>query len=160
MTEVTLLEFRGTLAECELIAGWRNDNAAAFPKQDKWTGVSQFAWYNEVYSRDPSLNLYWVCVDYTKIGTVGMRIKGGVGEMMWMILGNKNLKRGGYMRQGMRKLMEAYGLGYYFGLVMPDNKAGLQFQIDNGFSVVGERDGMLYIERYFDGTWPERSRDK
>jgi hypothetical protein len=154
VNEVTLREFRGTLAECELIAGWRNRDSAAFPKQDKWTGTSQWAWYNEVYVRDPSLNLYFVCLDLVPIGTVGMRIRNGAGEMMWMMLGNKNLKRGGYMRQGMRKLMEAYGLQYYWGLVMPDNKAGLQFQIDNGFEVVGEMDGMLYIELDFDGTWP------
>lgn len=158
MTEVTLREFRGTLAECEIIAGWRNREAKAFPKQDKWTGHSQWAWYNEVYVRDPSLNLYFVCVDYVVIGTVGMRIQNGTGEMMWMILGLKRYARKGYMRQGMRMLMEAYGLNYYWGLVMPTNKAGLQFQLDNGFTVCDERNGMTYIELDFDGTWPEDSK--
>ena len=89
-----------------------------------------------------------------------MSIKNGMFEMMWMILGDKSYARGGYMRRGMRMLMEAYGPGYYWGRVMPDNKAGLQFQLDNGFSVddaMIDPDGMTYIYRYFDGTWPEEN---
>lgn len=156
MSKVTLREFRGTLFECELLVEWRNREAAAFPEQDKWTEAGQFAWYHEVYVCDPSLSLYFVCVDNVRIGTVGMRIKGGKGEMMWMILGNKSMARGGYMRQGMRMLIEAFGLDFYWGRVMPANKAGLQFQLDNGFKVVGQMDGMLLIHRHFDGTWPER----
>lgn len=161
MLEVTLREFSGDQMDCETIAKWRNDNASAFPDQEPWTVAGQQQWYRDVYRHDPSLNLYFVCVNAAGvsakllIGTVGMRIKNGDGEMMWMILGNKDYARGGYMRQGMRKLMEAYGLDYYWGRVMPDNVAGLKFQLDNGFQVISTcDDGMLLIARDFDGTWP------
>jgi RimJ/RimL family protein N-acetyltransferase len=156
MTEVTLREVSGSWWDAQLISSWRNANSAAFPEQEPWDARGQQAWYNDVYRDDPSLNLYFVLVDGMKIGTVGMRIKGGQGEIMWLVLGNKDYAREGYMKQGMRKLMEAYGLEYYWGQVMPDNEAGLKFHKANGFSVLGEKDGMLYIDRDFDGTWPER----
>lgn len=164
MLEVTLREFSGDLMDCETLVQWRNENSSAFPDQEPWTVGGQQSWYRDIYIRDPSLNLYFVGVNLPGqsakclIGTVGMRIKDGVGEMMWMILGNKNYARGGYMRRGMRMLMEAYGLSYYWGRVMPDNIAGLKFQLDNGFQVISTcDDGMLLIARHFDGTWPERS---
>lgn len=157
MTEITLREITSDWADAKLIAAWRNDpyTACAFPEQSKWTISGQQRWYYNVYRHDPSLNMYFVCLHDRPIGTVGMSIKDGTFEMMWMMLGDKTLKRGGYMRQGMRKLMEAYGPGHYWGRVMPDNTAGLRFQLDNGFTVTGEQDKMLLIERDFDGTWPE-----
>ena len=154
MTEVTLREVTGCQLDASRIARWRHENAQAFPPQDPWTMEGQQRWYYQVYAKDPSLNLYFVCVDDQPIGTVGMRIENGEGEMMWMILGNKKYARKGYMRQGMRKLMEAYGLTYYWGRVMPDNIAGVKFQLANGFRTVGMIDGMIFIERYFDGIWP------
>jgi RimJ/RimL family protein N-acetyltransferase len=166
--EVTLKEFRGTLAECELISGWRNnpDNSRWFPKQDAWTGTSCWAWYNEVYVRDPSQNLYWVLRDLTPIGTVGMTIRNGSGELERMMLGDKNLARGGYMRQGMRQLMSAYGMNHYWLRVMPDNEATIRFHQRNGFTklttpggkyenVLGEVDEYLVMSRSYDGYWPE-----
>jgi RimJ/RimL family protein N-acetyltransferase len=155
--EITLREFAGTWADCALVAAWRNDpdTAAAFPPGPLWTTKSEHAWYHGVYLPDPSLNFYFVCLDGKPIGTVGMRISGGKFEMMWMMLGDKSLARSGYMRQGMRKLMEAYGPGRYWGRVLPGNEAGLRFQIANGFEVTDKRDGFLVITRYFDGTWPE-----
>jgi hypothetical protein len=156
-SEVTLREFNGSYEDCLLVVTWRNEpeNARAFPEQEPWTVSGQQAWYNDVYRHDPSLNLYFVCLDDVPIGTVGMSIKDGKGEMMWMILGDKRLARGGYMRQGMRKLLEAYGLAFYWGRVIPDNKAGLRFQLDNGFKVTGTVGELLLITRDFDGTWPD-----
>lgn len=155
MTEITLR--KANWSDVHAIVKWRNDpdTALGFPPQEPWTVESQLTWLHEVHACDPSLNLYMILLDGRRIGTVGMRIKDGTFEMMWMMLGDKTLKRGGYMRQGMRKLMEAYGPGHYWGRVMPDNVAGLKFQLDNGFTVTGEQDKMLLIERDFDGTWPE-----
>lgn len=159
MTEVILREVTGDWDDADLIVSWRNDpdTARAFPPQEPWTLEGQQNWYHDVYLRDPSLNLYFVELDGWPIGTVGMKVKDGTFEMMWMMLGEKGYARLGYMRQGMRKLMEAYGPGHYWGRVMPDNGAGLRFQVSNGFSIVGAKDGMILISRDFDGTWPEAS---
>lgn len=151
---VSLYEFTGSEAECETIVEWRNAASYAFPDQEPWTVPGQIDWYDTVYLTDPSLNLYWVCLDNRPIGTVGMRIKNGF-EMMWMVLGDTQHARNGYMRQGMRMLMEAYGKGHYWGRVMPGNGGGLRFQVDNGFKITGAKDGLVIIELDFDGTWPE-----
>lgn len=156
-----LREVTGSHIDAFMIVQWRNENADAFPPQEPWNVPGQRYWYNHTYLTDPSLNLYFVEVDAKPIGLVGMRISEGSGEMMWMILGNKNYAGRGYMKRAMRKLIEAYGLEYYWGRVMPENKAGLQFQYDNGFHVISEcDDGMLLIARDFDGTWPEAKEGK
>lgn len=157
MDEVTLREFNGSFADCEMIVKWRNDpdTAPAFPSQEPWTVSGQRNWYYDSYLCQPSLNLYFVCLEGREIGTVGMRIKDGIGEMMWMMLGDKTLARSGYMRQGMRKLMEAYGLARYWGRVVPSNEAGLRFQFRNGFKITGTDGEFLVITLDFDGTWPE-----
>ena len=163
MAKITLREITGDEIDSETIVSWRNDpdTARCFPPQEPWTVMGQQRWYRDVYRHDPSLNLYFVRLGYDTgaqqlIGTVGMRIKNGAGEMMWMMLGDKSLARNGYMRQGMRMLMEAYGLAYYWGRVMPDNVAGLRFQERNGFTIGKPgKDGMVLIALNFDGTWPE-----
>lgn len=157
---ITLREVTGDCHDSSLVVKWRNDpdTARCFPPQEPWTTSGQQRWYHTVYRHDPSLNLYFVCLDHSPIGTVGMDIRNGVGEMMWMMLGDKTLARKGYMNQGMRKLMEAYGLDHYWGRIVPDNEAGLRFQEKNGFTVTGEVNGMILIELNFDGTWPENQK--
>jgi RimJ/RimL family protein N-acetyltransferase len=151
-----------------LVVPWRNDpaNARWFPKQDPWTIDGHLYWYYENYLTDPSQNLYLVLRDGTPIGTVGMTIANGHGELERMMLGNKTLARGGFMRQGMRQLMSAYGLDNYWLRVMPDNEATIRFHKRNGFSelsydgglyenVNGEFGKYLIMTRSFDGYWPE-----
>jgi RimJ/RimL family protein N-acetyltransferase len=95
-----------------------------------------------------------------------MTIKKGSGELERMMLGNKELARGGYIREGMRQLMDAYGLVHYWLRVMPDNEATIAFHKRNGFTVfgndggtyeniLGERGRYLTMTRCYDGYWPE-----
>lgn len=168
MTEVTLREITGARAEAETLVRWRNDpaNSRWFPKQEPWTVAGHICWYREHYLTDPSQNLYQVLRDGYAIGTVGMTIRHGLGELERMMLGNKELARGGYMRQGMRQLMSAYSLNYYWLRVMPDNEATISFHQRNGF-VITSKDGGWYenvnsehgqyltMARSYDGYWPE-----
>lgn len=171
MSEVTLREITGSRAESELIVSWRNDpsNARWFPKQEPWSVARHINWYREHYLTDPSQNLYQVLRDGFAIGTVGMTIKDGCGELERMMLGDKTLARGGYMRQGMRQLMAAYGMNFYWLRVMPDNEATIRFHRRNGFlpnigldgghyeNVNGEYGNYLIMSRAYDGYWPEIS---
>lgn len=163
---VTLREI--TAGDAPLIVSWRNDpaNARWFPKQEPWTEEGHKAWYASSYLTDPSQNLYLVLRDETPIGTVGMTIKYGQGELERMMLGDKTLARGGYMRQGMRQLMNAYSLSNYWLRVMPDNEATIRFHERNGFrisskegswyeNVNGERGQYVVMTRSYHGYWPE-----
>lgn len=168
MPDVILREITGSLYDAMHIVEWRNnpDNARWFPRQEQWTVDRQRNWYNEVYRYDPSQNLYFVNHLQRSVGLVGMTIKNGSGELERMMLGDKRYARGGYMRAGMRKLMEAYGLNHYWLRVMPDNEPTINFHKSNGFSVYSE-DGGPYVNvngehgryvimgRSFDGYWPE-----
>lgn len=151
-----------------LIVGWRNDpdNARWFPRQEPWTISGHRRWYFHQYLTDPSQNLYIVYRDHQPIGTVGMTIKHGWGELERMMLGDKALARGGYMRQGMRQLMKAYGLQSYWLRVMPDNVRTIAFHRRNGFTVtsteggeyentLGEKGKYTIMSRTMDGYWPE-----
>lgn len=164
--EVTLREI--THLDSQHIVDWRNDpaNARWFPKQEPWTVEAHRDWYYDVYLTDPAQNLYIVKRGQSLIGTVGMTIKNGSGELERMMLGEKTLARGGYMRQGMRKLMEAYGLAHYWLRVMPDNEATIRFHQRNGFTITsddggsyenvyGFYDNYLIMSRSYDGYWPE-----
>jgi len=164
--EVTLREI--TSYDAERLVGWRNDpaNARWFPKQEPWTLLGHQNWYRDTYLTDPSQNLYVVRRNGIPVGTVGMTIRNGSGELERMMLGDKTLARGGYMRQGMRQLMAAYGLDYYWLRVMPDNEATIRFHQRNGFTklttsggkyenVNGEHGEYLVMSRSFDGYWPE-----
>ncbi len=166
--EVTLREITGTWEDCALVVTWRNDpdNARWFPKQEPFTLSGHRNWYFHRYLRDPSQNLYLVYRDHQPIGTVGMTIKNGSGELERMMLGDKTLARGGFMRQGMRQLMDAYGLDYYWLRVMPDNERTIAFHQSNGFRVssgdggeyentLGEKGRYLIMARSYDGYWPE-----
>lgn len=172
MLEVTLREILGDQIDCETLVAWRNENAQWFPKQEPWTVWGQQEWYNSVYIRDPSQNMYFVLVNSPGssakclIGVVTVTIKHGSGYLGMMILGNKNYARGGYMRQGMRQLMDAYGLSHYWLRVMPDNEATIRFHKRNGFTVSSEEGGSyenvhgefgeyLVMTRSYDGYWPE-----
>jgi len=165
-SEVTLSEI--TYKDAQRLVNWRNDpaNARWFPKQEPWTVDGHLAWYRQHYLTDPSQNLYMVRRDDVPIGTVGMTIRNGVGELERMMLGHKELARGGYMRQGMRQLMAAYGMNYYWLRVMPDNEATIRFHKRNGFTtlntpggkyenVLGEVGEYLVMSRSYDGYWPE-----
>lgn len=164
--EVTLKEI--TAIDTLNIVSWRNNpaNSRWFPKQAPWTVEGHLAWYHEKYLTDPSQNLYVVYREDEPIGTVGMTIADGQGELERMMLGNKELARGGFMRQGMRKLMAAYGLKHYWLRVMPDNEATIGFHKRNGFSVFSKNGGTyenvhgelgeyLIMTRAWDGYWPE-----
>lgn len=166
MDEVTLREI--TAWDTELIVKWRNDpaNARWFPKQAPWTVAGHTDWYRGTYLPDPSQNLYLVRRNGHPIGTVGMTIRHGTGELERMMLGDKTLARGGYMRQGMRQLMSAYGLDHYWLRVMPDNEATIRFHKRNGFTVRSDEGGKyenvngetgqyLIMGRNYDGYWPE-----
>lgn len=151
-----------------MIVKWRNDpaNSRWFPKQEPWTVAGHIGWYRDHYLTDPSQNLYQVLRDGFAIGTVGMTIKNGHGELERMMLGHKQLARGGYMRQGMRQLMNAYGLTHYWLRVMPDNEPTIRFHERNGFrvfskdggryeNILGEHGQYLIMTRSHDGYWPE-----
>lgn len=165
---ITLREITGAPAEAERIVQWRNDpdNARWFPKQEPWTVSRHIWWYRERYLTDPSQNLCQVLRDGFAIGTVGMTIKHGVGELERIMLGSKTLARGGYMRQGVRQLMEAYGLAHYWLRVMPDNNAAIGLYRKLGFTIRDEDGGIyenvngevgsyLTMTRSFDGSWLE-----
>lgn len=163
---VSLCEITDSVADCERIAQWRNENARWFPKQASWTAYSQEQWYYSTYLSDPSQNLYFVAVNDIPIGLVGMTIRRGSGELERMILGEKAYARGGYMRQGMRQLMDAYGLAHYWLKVMPDNEVTINFHKRNGFNVFSYEGGeyenihgvkgkYVLMARSYDGYWPE-----
>lgn len=118
-----------------LIVKWRNDpaNARWFPKQEPWTVSGHCAWYRDVYLTDPSQNLYLVCRNDVPVGTVGMSIRKGSGEVERVMLGDKSLAHGGIMREGLRQLMGAYGLERYWLRVMPDNEIAIRFYEGLGF---------------------------
>lgn len=164
MDEVTLREIRES--DAWDLVDWRNENARWFPKQEPWTIQGHLDWYHNRYLTDPSQNLYLVCLNRNPVGTVGMTIKNGSGELERMMLGNKLLVRGGYMRRGMRQLMDAYGLSHYWLRVMPDNERTIAFHKRNGFTVfscaggkyentLGEHGEYLLMSRSYDGYWPE-----
>ena len=163
--EITLREI---VSSDLFVVTWRNnpDNARWFPKQPPWTIESHRNWYYGKYLPDPSQGLYLVLRSGIAIGTVGMTIKHGQGELERMMLGDKALARGGYMRQGMRQLMAAYGLSHYWLRVMPDNEAAIAFYKRNGFTVLsshggayentlGEKGEYLTMARSYDGYWPD-----
>lgn len=164
--EVTLREILPW--DADLLVQWRNDpeNARWFPKQEPWTLRGHLDWYREHYLTDPSQNLYVILRGLRPVGTVGMTIRNGVGELERMMLGDKSLARGGYMRQGMRQLMKAYGLQHYWLRVMPDNEPTIRFHQRNGFTVLhrdggeyenvlGEHGKYVVMARNYDGYWPE-----
>lgn len=164
--EITLREI--TADDAPRLVAWRNDpgNARWFPRQPAWTVSGHFDWYHCTYLADPSQNLYIVQRDGVPIGTVGMTIKDGLGELERMMLGDKALARGGYMRRGMRRLMDAYGLAHYWLRVMPDNERTIAFHKGNGFlpmsehggayeNTLGEKGEYLIMSRNYDGYWPE-----
>lgn len=164
--KTTLCEITDAVADCERIARWRNENARWFPKQAPWTAYTQEQWYYDTYLSDPSQNIYFVAVNDIPIGLVGMTIRRGSGELERMILGDKTYARGGYMRQGMRQLMDAYGLAHYWLKVMPDNLVTINFHKRNGFSIFsyeggeyenihGEHGKYVLMARSYDGYWPE-----
>jgi RimJ/RimL family protein N-acetyltransferase len=162
---VTLREI--TADDAHRLVAWRNDpdNARWFPKQPPFTVSAHFDWYHGTYLADPSQNLYIVQRDGAPIGTVGMTIRNGMGELERMMLGDKALARGGYMRKGMRRLMNAYGLDYYWLRVMPDNERTIAFHKSNGFlssgsggayeNILGQKGEYLIMTRTYDGYWPE-----
>ena len=89
-----------------------------------------------------------------------------LGELERMMLGDKTLARGGFMRQGMRQLMDAYGLSHYWLRVMPDNERTIAFHKRNGFlpvsdhggeyeNTLGEKGEYLTMARSYDGYWPD-----
>lgn len=164
--EVSLREVTADAAP--LLVRWRNDpaNARWFPKQEPWTVSGHLAWYRDRYLTDPSQNLYLVLRNEVPIGTVGMTIRNGSGELERMMLGDKLLARGGFMREGMRLLMQAYGMERYWLRVMPDNEATIRFHQRNGFTVhskdggwyenvLGEHGQYVIMTRNYDGYWPE-----
>jgi RimJ/RimL family protein N-acetyltransferase len=164
--EVTLREI--IASDAQILVNWRNheDNARWFPWQPEWTVTGHLSWYYDQYLTDPSQNLYVVRRGSVPIGTVGMTIKHGWGELERMMLGDKTLARGGYMRQGMRQLMKAYGLDSYWLRVMPDNVRTIAFHKGNGFTVtsvtggeytntLGEKGQYTVMARTMDGYWPE-----
>jgi RimJ/RimL family protein N-acetyltransferase len=124
-----------------LLVRWRNENAQWFPAGETLTTESHLAWYHTSYLTDPSQNLYMVLADGREVGTVGMNISDACGELSRMILGDKTVARRGIMRQGMRQLLDAYGLSYYWGRVLPSNQAVIAFHKTNGFRVIGVHGG-------------------
>lgn len=143
---VTLREIQE--ADAELLVRWRNENAQWFPASGLLTISKHLAWYRGSYLTDPSQNMYMVRLDDRPIGVVGMTIRDGEGELERMILGDKSLTRGGYMRQGMRQLMAAYGLPHYWLRVMPHNEATIAFHKRNDFEVTS-----------YDGGWYRTTDD-
>lgn len=131
------------------LVAWRNDpdNARWFPRQPPFTLVAHFNWYHGTYLADPSQNLYIVQRDGAPIGTVGMTIRNGIGELERVMLGDKTLARGGFMRQGIQRLMDAYGLGCYWLRVLPDNEAAISLYRKLGFSYVRDDEQFTYMER-------------
>jgi RimJ/RimL family protein N-acetyltransferase len=76
-----------------------------------------------------------VLLDGQPIGSIGVTIKYGAGEIGNMILGDKTYARSGYMRQGVLLLMRAFGLNYWWLHVLPDNIACMKFYEKLGFTV-------------------------
>src|SRR5271155_1456213 len=103
-----------TEADTPLLVKWRNENAKFFPPQPDWTLESHLKWFREKYQADPSDNMFMVLLDGKEIGCLAMTIKNGEGELERMILGEKELARGGKMRDGFRQLMDAYKLDRYW----------------------------------------------
>lgn len=166
MSDVTLRQVTDSLIDAMRIVRWRNENAEWFPVQEPWTEEQQLRWFYEVYQHDPSQNLYFVCVLKEPVGIVGMTIKRGSGELERMILGDKAYARKGYMRRGMRMLMDAYGLEHYWLRVMPNNEATINFHKRNGFRITttegseytdihGNKGQYTLMHRnHVDGYWP------
>jgi RimJ/RimL family protein N-acetyltransferase len=124
-----------------LLVAWRNTDAEYFPASEPLTTESHLRWYHSTYLTDPSQNLYMVLLDGREVGTVGMNISDGAGEMARMVLGDKNVARQGIMRQAIRQLMDAYGMEHYWGRVMPANTAVIAFHKSNGCKVIGVHGG-------------------
>jgi RimJ/RimL family protein N-acetyltransferase len=148
------------------IVKWRNDpaNSRWFPKQEPWTTQGWRAWFSEQYLRDPSQQMFTVVLNGNGIGTIGVNTRGGTGEIGRMMLGDKDVARGGHMREAAKLMMSALGLEYWWLEVMPDNVACIKFWQRMGFEVedkrgaeyvniYGEHGHYLVMSRYFDGSW-------
>lgn len=128
-------------ADAPRLVKWRNENAQWFPRQKPFTVTSHLDWYYGTYLKSPSLNQYIVIrKDLDRdIGVVGMTIRHGSGELGNMILGDKSSARGGYMREAVMLLMDAYGLDRYWLHTMPGNYPVQRFYGKLGFRITSTR---------------------
>lgn len=146
-------------ADTPLLVKWRNENKQFFPPQPDWTLESHLEWFREKYQADPSDNMFMVLLDGKPIGCIAMTIRNGEGELERMILGEKELARGGKMRDAFRQLMDAYGLDRYWLRIYPWNEVTINFHKRNGFKIIAtvtEGDNhYLIMDRDGRQPWPE-----
>jgi len=139
-----------------LLVKWRNENAKYFPAQPDWTEVTHGRWYRDVYERDPSQAMFVAELDGRPVGCLAMTIRDGKGELERMILGEKDLARGGVMRAAFRQVMDAYGLEHYWLRVFPWNAVTIGFHQRNGFEITGRTgDGEYLVMEKHGRGWPD-----
>lgn len=148
-----------TEADAPLLVKWRNENSEFFPPQDDWTVDSHLEWYYGKYTTDPCDNMFMVMLGddlagWMPIGCLSMTIRNGCGELERMILGDKSVARGGYMRTAFRMLMDAYDLDYYWLRIYEWNKVTIAFHERNGFTVAGKSYDGEYLIMELEGNRP------
>lgn len=162
--EITLREITDDDARC--LVRWRNENADAFPPGPELTVSAHLDWYYGTYLTDPARVLCTVRQGGEPVGTIGLTVRHGRGEIGNVILGDKSLARQGVMQAAVKQLMAAYGLSHYWLRVMPDNEAAIAFHKRNGFTVLSRHGGecenplggkgeYLIMTRSYDGYWPD-----
>jgi len=147
MPEVTLRKL--VESDAELLVRWRNENAYAFPKRDEPLTLSEHdEWYISSYLHDPARAMFVVLADYFPVGTIGLTIRHGRGEVGNMILGDKSYARQGIMQEAVKQMLKAFDLEHYWLKVLPDNYPCIRFYEKLGFSLSsGTVDGCKAMDR-------------
>ena len=155
--EITLREITDDDARC--LVRWRNENADAFPPGPELTVSAHLDWYYGTYLTDPARVLCTVRQGGEPVGTIGLTVRHGRGEIGNMILGDKSLARQGVMQAAVKQLMLAFGLDYHWLNVLPANTACIRFYEKLGFrdhyGTSREEDGVAYRVMYRRGYYYE-----
>lgn len=133
--KITLREITDYPTDTRRLVAWRNENSYAFPPEDLLTVDKHLDWYEEFYLTDPARVICMVLADNKAVGTIGLTIRHGKGEIGNMILGDKNYSRQGVMQEAVKQMLKAFDLDHYWLKVLPDNIACIRFYQKLGFTL-------------------------
>lgn len=134
MTKVILRKI--VSGDAEMLVRWRNENAYAFPERDTLLTFSEHInWYVSSYLHDPARIMFVILADSRPVGTIGLTVRHGRGEVGNMILGDKSYERQGIMQEAVKQMLKAFDLDDYWLKVLPGNQACIRFYEKLGFRI-------------------------
>lgn len=144
---LTRVSLRKAIREdARMLVAWRNADRDCFGDTKPLTLPGHVCWWDGVYEQDPWDHLYVAEADGRPAGTIGLKL-GDRPEIHRVLLGDKTLARRGVMSAALKLLTGSYGLPRYWLLVKPGNQPAIRFYQRNGFTVTGQENGCLVMQR-------------